>query len=139
TSTRSRRVTGWVFQAALSMMGMRLLSDTQCGFKLYRADAAAFIGREACEDGWAFDLEHLLLAKRAGLGIAEIGVVWDHHDGGKVNSLRDGLVMLRRAAGMKIRARAIRPAASVIEVKGGPALTGNRRHIATKTLHPEGG
>ncbi len=103
---RSRRVMGWGFQTALSLLGMRLLSDTQCGFKLYRADLAEWVGRVGREDGWSFDLEHLLLASRAGVGIDEVGVEWSHRDGGQLRSMRDGLVMLRRAAALKFRARA---------------------------------
>ncbi len=124
TSSRSRRVTGWVFQAALSAMGMRLLNDTQCGFKLYSREAAEVVVRLGREDGWAFDLEHLLLARRAGLGIAEVGVVWDHRDGGKVNSLRDGLVMLRRAAAMRLARPGTRPARAAPVVVVEPRLTG---------------
>lgn len=116
---RSRRLMGWGFQTALSVMGMRLLSDTQCGFKLYRRDLAEWIGRVAREDGWAFDLEHLLLARRAGARIAEVGVEWRHSDGGQLRSLRDGLVMLRRAAALRwsTPTRVPRLAASTVEVK----------------------
>ncbi len=137
TSSRSRRVTGWVFQTALSAMGMRLLNDTQCGFKVYSREAAEVVVRLGREDGWAFDLEHLLLARRAGLGIAEVGVVWDHRDGGKVNSLRDGLVMLRRAAAMRLARPGAQPAraATVVVVEPPVAgLTGRRTPSAPVAL-----
>ncbi|MBK7404699.1 MAG: glycosyltransferase [Phycisphaerales bacterium] len=99
----SRRLTGLLFKASLRAMGLNLLTDTQCGFKLYRADLAGEIARHATEDGYAFDLEHLLIARACGLRVAEVGIAWTHQDGGQVSPVSDGLRMLRRA--WSIRAR----------------------------------
>jgi dolichyl-phosphate beta-glucosyltransferase len=96
-----RRFTGWVFKSALSVLGLNIIQDTQCGFKLYRADLADQVVLHGREDGYAFDLEHLLLARASGLAIAEVGVAWAHKDGGQVSPVRDGLKMLR--AGMRLR------------------------------------
>ncbi len=95
TTRPHRRLTGLLFRAALSLMGMRLLEDTQCGFKLYRADAADLVARLGREDRFAFDLEHLMLLRR--VGIEEVGVDWTHADHGTVRPVRDGLRMLRSA------------------------------------------
>jgi hypothetical protein len=65
------------------------------------------IVRRASEDRFAFDLEHLLIAKRLGFGIAEVGVAWTHVDGGTVRPIRDGVRMLGRA--VVIRARHLGP------------------------------
>lgn len=93
----SRKLTGLIFKTALRSMGMNLLADTQCGFKLYRADLAAEVATHASEDGYAFDLEHLLIARASGLRVAEVGIAWMHQEGGQVNPVHDGLRMLRRA------------------------------------------
>jgi hypothetical protein len=53
-----------------------------------------------------------------------VGVVWDHRDGGKVNSLRDGLVMLRRAAAMRLARPGTQPARAVPVVVVEPPLIG---------------
>jgi len=107
TSRASRRLAGGIFRACLWPLGLALAQDTQCGFKLYRADLADVIASLAREDRFAFDLEHLLIAKRGGFGIAEVGVAWTHVDGGTVRPIRDGLKMLMRAA--VIRARHLGP------------------------------
>ncbi len=107
TSKASRRLAGGIFRACLWPLGLALAQDTQCGFKLYRADLADVIASLAREDRFAFDLEHLLIAKRGGFGIAEVGVAWTHVDGGTVRPIRDGLKMLVRAA--VIRARHLGP------------------------------
>jgi dolichyl-phosphate beta-glucosyltransferase len=98
-----RRMTGIAFKACLAALGMNLLRDTQCGFKLYRRDAADLIARIGQEDGYTFDLEHLLILKRAGMGVAEVGVKWKHMDGGQVRPVRDGLRML--GAAVRLRAK----------------------------------
>ena len=99
----SRKLAGTCFKAALHAMGMNLLADTQCGFKLYRADLAEQVVAVGVEDGYAFDLEHLLIARATGLGIAEVGIAWTHKEGGQVDPIADGLKMLRRAAALRRR------------------------------------
>ena len=55
---------------------MRGIQDTQCGFKLFRATAADEIFRLQKLDGWAFDVELLFLARKAGYSIGEIAIDW---------------------------------------------------------------
>jgi len=103
-----RLAAGLAFRACLAFLGMNLLRDTQFGFKVYRRDAADLVVRHGREDGYTFDLEHLLILKRAGLEVAEVGVKWKHKDGGQVRPIRDGLRML--GAAVKLRARfSLRP------------------------------
>lgn len=118
-----RRLSGAIFRLALGLLGLNLLRDTQCGFKLYRADAARAVVALGREDRFAFDLEHLLLASRLG-AIAEVGIAWEHKDGGTVRPIRDGIKMLREA--VRIRWRFLRDggaervlAASQVELKPG--------------------
>lgn len=103
TAVAHRRLTGGLFRGVLRVLGLALISDTQCGFKLYRADLAAHIARLSTLDGYAFDLEHLLLARRSGLEIAEVGVRWEHQDGGQVNPIRDGIKMTWAAMMLRLR------------------------------------
>jgi len=130
----SRRAAGILFRACLKALGLAMLRDTQCGFKLYRADLAALVARVGAEDRFAFDLEHLLLAKRfagrgrAGASILEIGIEWEHKDGGTVRPIRDGLKMLARAAAIRSRfARDPRLARSELELKPERAQVGSHR------------
>jgi len=60
------------------------ISDTQCGFKLFSARAVALICPYVTIQGFAFDVEMLALARRAGLSIREVGVTWDGNQESRV-------------------------------------------------------
>ena len=77
--------------------------DTQCGFKAFRLDVCRPILEAAQVDGFAFDVELLMLAHRAGLRIREIPVRWNHAEGSKVSFFRDSLRMLREVIAMRAR------------------------------------
>lgn len=63
--------------------------DTQCGFKLFTAEAAEAIFTRAKTTGWGFDLEVLAIAHRMGFTIAECGVVWNDDRRSRIRVLRD--------------------------------------------------
>jgi glycosyltransferase involved in cell wall biosynthesis len=77
--------------------------DTQCGFKAFRLDVCRPILEEARIDGFAFDVELLYLAHRAGLRIREIPVRWNHAEGSKVSFFKDSLRMLREVVALRAR------------------------------------
>lgn len=99
----TRRAFGRLFHVANRMIGIGLLQDTQCGFKLYRDDLVAAILPHARENRYLFDLEHLMLARALRFGITEVGVEWAHRDGGQVHPLRDGARMLLGAIALRRR------------------------------------
>jgi len=63
--------------------------DTQCGFKAFTAEAARDLFARGRIDGWAFDLEILALARRAGFAITEVGVEWKDDRRSRINPLKD--------------------------------------------------
>lgn len=69
-------------------------SDTQCGFKAFRVNRTRIIFEQQRMEGFGFDPEILFLAKRHGLGVAEVPVRWSHDPGTKVNVAADGIRML---------------------------------------------
>jgi len=71
-----REAMGRAFNVLVQALLLPGLADTQCGFKLFSARAAdAAFG--ACRlDGFSFDVEALYVARRRGLRIAEVPVVW---------------------------------------------------------------
>jgi dolichyl-phosphate beta-glucosyltransferase len=71
--------------------------DTQCGFKAFTAEAARALFTLGRIDGWAFDLEILALARRAGFAIAEVGVEWTDDRRSRVNPLKDLWKVVREA------------------------------------------
>jgi dolichyl-phosphate beta-glucosyltransferase len=77
--------------------------DTQCGFKAFRLDVCRPVLKEARINGFAFDVELLFLAHRAGLHIREIPVRWNHAEGSKVSFFKDSLRMLREVIALRAR------------------------------------
>ena len=71
--------------------------DTQCGFKAFTAEAARDLFARGRIDGWAFDLEILALARRAGYVIAEVGVEWTDDRRSRVSPLKDMWKVVREA------------------------------------------
>ena len=57
----------------------RSLSDTQCGFKMYRGEVGRELYGKCTCDGFLFDVETVLRAMRAGWRIVEFPVEW-HSD-----------------------------------------------------------
>jgi len=62
------------------------IKDTQCGCKLFLADAAKEIFKYTSISGWGFDIETLVIARSKGLNIIEIGIHWHDVDGSKVRA-----------------------------------------------------
>lgn len=71
-----RVASGRLFNLLVRVLAVSGIRDTQCGFKLFRADAAREIFSRATVDRFAFDVEALLLARRLGYAIAEVPVLW---------------------------------------------------------------
>ncbi|MDR0901534.1 MAG: glycosyltransferase [Opitutaceae bacterium] len=64
--------------------------DTQCGFKAFRASAAAGIFAAQRIDGFAFDVEVLVLASRLGCKLLAMPVDWSDAPHSTVRALRHG-------------------------------------------------
>lgn len=59
--------------------------DTQCGFKLYRREAAHIVFPRQRLDGFAADVENLMTARVHGLRVVEVPVRWDNVEGTRVD------------------------------------------------------
>lgn len=68
--------------------------DTQCGFKLFRREAAHAVFGRARIDGFAFDVEVILLAMRLGYTVHEMPVRWINDPNSKVSLVRHPAQML---------------------------------------------
>lgn len=72
----SRELAGRVFNAAVQTLLLPGILDSQCGFKLFTAEAAEKVfGRQELH-GFAFDVEILLLARKMGYRVKEAPVRW---------------------------------------------------------------
>ncbi len=88
-----RRVVGRIFHTLVGQLTVSGFADTQCGFKLFTAEVAGSLFPRLRMDGFAFDVELLLIAQRDGVSIAEVPINWTHQPGSKVNVVSDGLRM----------------------------------------------
>ncbi len=86
-----REYGGKVFNFFVRAMTSLPYRDTQCGFKLFKISSCRVIFEELRIDRFAFDVEVLFLAEKAGLNIVEEPVIWRHSEGSKVNMLPDSL------------------------------------------------
>jgi dolichyl-phosphate beta-glucosyltransferase len=97
-----RDLMGRSFNVFLRLLGLTALRDTQCGFKLLDGDLARRLAGELRLDGFAFDVELLARAVRAGAAIAEVPVRWNHVEESRVRPLRHGLAMLADAVRVRV-------------------------------------
>jgi glycosyltransferase involved in cell wall biosynthesis len=85
-----REYSGRFFNIVMRTLTGLPFHDTQCGFKLYRADAAKEIFSRQEQDGFSFDVEDLVIAQKLGLRAIEVPVRWANVEGTKV-TLAQGL------------------------------------------------
>lgn len=88
-----RETAGRIFNLFLRLLTGLPFLDTQCGFKLYRRQAAQEIFRRQRLERFGFDAEVLYIARRLGFRCVEVPVRWSHSPGTKVSMLRDSLDM----------------------------------------------
>jgi dolichyl-phosphate beta-glucosyltransferase len=100
-----REVSGRAFNIVMRTVTGLPFRDTQCGFKLFRGDAAREIFSRQIEEGFSFDVEDLLIAHALGLRSIEVPVEWSNVEGTKV-SLAQGMKSF--ADLVRIRGRALR-------------------------------
>ena len=89
-----REMLGRLFNKVVQLLAVPGIDDTQCGFKMFRRDAAREIFSRCKLDGFGFDFESMMIARDLGLKIAEVPIRWSHQEGSKVSMLRDGPRML---------------------------------------------
>ena len=75
--------------------------DTQCGFKLFRGDVAHRVFGPLITDGFGYDPEILYRARKQGVRIAEVPVVWRNSAPTKVSPVRSSLDMLKHVVRLR--------------------------------------
>jgi dolichyl-phosphate beta-glucosyltransferase len=99
-------------------VGVRLLTgvpwrDTQCGFKLFRHERARRVFELQRVEGFAFDVEVLVTARRLELRVAEVPVRWIDHPDTRVGVVRSSTAMALDV--LRIAYRAHRPLAPAVD------------------------
>lgn len=98
-----REMMGRLFNLIVQVLALPGIRDTQCGFKLFTRRAAEQIFPRQQMPGFSFDVEILLLARRAGYRIAEVPVRWIDNPDSRVSPVKDSLRVFRDV--LKIRWR----------------------------------
>jgi dolichyl-phosphate beta-glucosyltransferase len=127
---RSRRISGRVFNALVRLFAVRGIHDTQCGYKLLSAEAAAALAPHLTIDGFAFDVELLYLARLAGFPIREVGIVCHCRQDSRVR-VRLGIEAVVDVLRVRLRTRAT--SYSALQDLPGPASSRDRRRDSSCT------
>jgi dolichyl-phosphate beta-glucosyltransferase len=90
-----RVMMGRVFNRIVQLLLLPGIKDTQCGFKLYQGPVARRLFASTRIDGFAFDVEVLVLARRLNYRIAQVPVRWENSPDSRVSPARHSLQMLR--------------------------------------------
>jgi dolichyl-phosphate beta-glucosyltransferase len=100
-----REMMGRVYNRLVQLIVLPGLHDTQCGFKVFTAEAAEACFRPLRTRGFGFDAEALLRARRHGWEVAEVPVRWSHRDDSRVSALRDAGRVLFDLVRLRFRRR----------------------------------
>lgn len=90
-----RHLSGRIFATMVSELSGVPVYDSQCGMKLVRAAAYRRVAPFLQTEGFAFDVELLLLLMKLGCRVLEFPVDWRDVPGSKVRLLRDSWLMAR--------------------------------------------
>jgi hypothetical protein len=82
-----REWSGRAFNIVMRLATGLPFRDTQCGFKLFRRDAARTIFERQRLEGFGFDVEDLMIARLHGFKVVEVPVRWNNVEGTKVSAL----------------------------------------------------
>ncbi|MEK6962878.1 MAG: dolichyl-phosphate beta-glucosyltransferase [Nanoarchaeota archaeon] len=88
-----RQWMGRLFPFLVQLLILPDFLDTQCGFKMMSKKAIQKVCPRQRINRFGFDVELLLIAKRQGLRLKEVGVTWKNSDRSTLNPLRDPFKM----------------------------------------------
>jgi dolichyl-phosphate beta-glucosyltransferase len=102
---RHRELMGKAFNVIVRAVTRVPWKDTQCGFKLFRLSTSRRIFELQRVDGFAFDMEVLVLARRLDLRVTEVPVRWIDNPDTRVGLVTSSTRMAFDALRIALRAR----------------------------------
>lgn len=85
---RHREIMGTMGNLAIrAVLGLWSFPDTQCGFKVLRAEVSEAVVPRMVVDRFAYDFEMIILAKKLGFRIDQMPVHWMNEEGSTVGGL----------------------------------------------------
>lgn len=100
-----RHLMGRIFNKGVQLLVLPGIEDSQCGFKMFTADAVGSIFPRVTVDGWAFDVEVLAVARAQGLRVVEVPIEWHYRVESRLSMMRDGWQMMKEL--LRIRMRSV--------------------------------
>lgn len=91
--SRAREFAGILFNRLVRLLVGLPYEDTQCGFKAFHTAETRILFEQQRIKDFGFDPEILFLARRRGLRVVEVPVIWSHDPRTKVNMFRDSVGM----------------------------------------------
>lgn len=90
-----RQLMGRAFTMLANILLSTDVTDFTCGFKLFSRKATDTIFKKGRIDRWGYDAEILFIAKKAGLDVKEVPVLWLNDKRTKVHLIKDTFISLR--------------------------------------------
>ncbi len=87
-----RESMGKTFNLVVQAVAVPGIADTQCGFKAFRRDTTKILFEKQVISGFAFDVELLYLARKHGLKVVEVPVLWYNSPESSVSPLKDSAI-----------------------------------------------
>lgn len=91
--SRLREGSGKIYNRLMRLVTGLPYGDTQCGFKLFDMRRCRDIFRKQRIEDFGFDVEIIYLARKWGLSVKEVPVVWRHVPGSRVRFVPDAVQM----------------------------------------------
>jgi glycosyltransferase involved in cell wall biosynthesis len=88
-----RETSGKIFNRLVRLSTGLPYADTQCGFKLFKMSTCRDLFAKQTIEGLSFDVEILYMARKWGLTLKEVPVVWRHSEGSRVRFAPDAFRM----------------------------------------------
>ena len=103
-----RKIASKIYIKIINLSGGIRCSDSQCGFKAFAGNTGKEIFSRCETNGFAFDLEALLIAKKLGKTFVEMPVKIINHRESKINVFADAFKMLREVQRIKKRVKKLK-------------------------------
>lgn len=89
-----RHIMGRVLNSIVKLFAVRQFEDTQCGFKMFTAEAAEDLFQVQQMTGIGFDVELIFIALRRGYKIVDVPITWYFDPDSRMRLFQDSLHIL---------------------------------------------
>jgi len=84
-----RKIIGMIFKFVIRLFFKIKISDTQCGFKLYKLNVGKKIFRMILTNDYMHDIEICVIAQKLNLSVKDLPIKWTHVNQSKINFISD--------------------------------------------------